>query len=75
MVRGVIKYAAFLGVLIGIGIITKILEEVIESANIKGIPQLRDSSSTFESTLRHSHATVALMSNLAESLNRIEVRR
>ena len=39
MFRGFIKYIAFLGVLIGIGIITKVLEQVIESASIKGKPQ------------------------------------
>ena len=38
MFRGVIKYVAFLGVLIGIGIITKVLEQVIENASIKGKP-------------------------------------
>ena len=36
MFRGVLKYVAFLGVLIGIGIITKVLEQVIENASIKG---------------------------------------
>lgn len=39
MFRGVIKYVAFLGVLIGIGIITKVLEQIVESASIKGKPQ------------------------------------
>jgi len=38
MVRGLIKYAVFLGVLLGIGIVTKILEGVIENASIKGKP-------------------------------------
>ena len=39
MFRRVIKYVAFLGVLIGIGIITKVIQQVIESASIKGKPQ------------------------------------
>ena len=39
MFRGVRKYVAFLGVLNGIGIITKVLEQVIESESIKGKPQ------------------------------------
>ena len=44
MLRGVIKYVVFLGVLIGIGIITKILEGVLENANIKGKQQYNISS-------------------------------
>lgn len=36
MVRGVIKYAMFLGVLLGIVVVTKILQGVIENASIKG---------------------------------------
>ena len=39
MFRGVREYVAFLGVLIGIGIITKVLEQVIDSASIKGKPR------------------------------------
>jgi len=37
MVRGLIKYAVFLGVLLGIGMVTKILEGVIQNASIKAL--------------------------------------
>ncbi|KAL9961591.1 hypothetical protein ACROYT_G030558 [Oculina patagonica] len=37
MFRGVIKYVAFLGVLFGIGIITKILQQVLENTSIKAL--------------------------------------
>lgn len=51
MFRGIIKYVAFFGVLVGIAIITRVLEQVVEKASPKGELHMCTNSDTTPSKL------------------------
>ena len=51
MFRGIIKYVAFFGVLVGIAIITRVLEQVVEKASPKGELHMCTNSNTTPSKL------------------------